>query len=733
MGPRVCCPGVTNQIAAQNSARHAAAATKLSARVGAQLGRPVVLAMAVLTLVSAVGLLSTLSSYIALCRLGRAQTGAELHAQSAQLEAAIAAALATSDALLDRLVPRVRSVTPGARRSLLPVLHELATARAGLTWISASFADGTFIGVYRDDAGELVGQESTLSPGGVSERKFAFLATGAPEQVSERASDYDPRTRAFYREALAARHRTWTRPYPFLPSLRTGISRVEPLYAPSGDVLAVVTVDFDASALTPLLAESTRPEQKRAVITGDGAVLATLGFALPKADTWASDRALRVSDVRDPLLSRMAAASGKLHHQGATSLRSGDETYYVDSVPIGRLDALPVVLVSAEPEPQLYANARREARQGIFITAMVALLAIALAFVLSSSIARLKEARASAEQAVREATSALDELGSYELLELLGGGAMGEVYRARHKLLSREAALKLIRVGDEPQQSELRELFFLEAQRLASLRSIHTVSVYDFGVARDGRYFLAMELLQGLDLDRLVRLYGPQPPGRVAAILAQICESLAEAHERGLVHQDIKPANLFLCRLAESLDVLKVLDFGISRAVGPRGARLSRSEGTPGFMSPEQILGDPVGPLADLYGVGAVGYFLLAGKPPFSAAQGDLVQLQQVEGPIPRLPEPVLRSTPAELSQVITRCLAKRPDHRPVSARLLASALREVARMHVHTFTDEERERFWAELGSSGARAEPGALAPTHVRTLVARVYPVDERRHSHA
>jgi serine/threonine-protein kinase len=309
---------------------------------------------------------------------------------------------------------------------------------------------------------------------------------------------------------------------------------------------------------------------------------------------------------------------------------------------------------------------------------------------------------------------------------------MGEVYRARHKLLFREAALKLIR-GDEERNHELRELFFVEARRLASMRSIHTVSVYDFGVASDGRYFLAMELLYGLDLDRLVRRFGPQPPARVALILAQICDSLAEAHEQGLVHQDIKPANVFLCRLAEALDVVKVLDFGISRAVGPRGARLSRSEGTPGFMSPEQILGDPVGPLADLYGVGGVGFFLLSGKPPFTGAQGEIVQLEQIERPVPSLPEHVLKTTPIELVQVITRCLAKRPENRPVSARVLSDALREIARVHAHTFSSEEQARFWESYEQAPEKPGREALTPSHVRTLPARMYSLSEKRHSQA
>jgi serine/threonine protein kinase len=724
---------VTLRVAKKSARSELPGATKLSAKIGAHFGRPAVLAISVITLVSAGGLLSTLSSYAALCRLGRKEASAELREQSARLEAAIGTALSTSDALLDRLVPHVRRTAPAKRTTLLSVLHELATARTGLTWISVGFADGAFVGVYRDEKGELLGQLSTVGASSGIQHKYRFLDSGVPNEISERPSSYDPRSREFYRFALAQRHRAWTPPYPFLPSLRTGISRVEPVFGAEGALVGVATVDFDASSLTPLLAESTHPGQKRAVLTGDDAVLATTGFVLPKQSEWSRDHPLRVTDVMDPLLTAMARASEHILEQGARSLSVDAESYYVDALKIGKLDRLPVVLVSAELERTLYAHASEEARRGVLITALVSLLSVLLAFVVSANIARLKQARASAEQAVREAEAELDELGSYELIELLGGGAMGEVYRARHKLLFREAALKLIRGGEDERESELEELFFVEARRLASMRSIHTVSVYDFGVASDGRYFLAMELLHGLDLDRLVRRYGPQPPARVALILAQICDSLAEAHEQGLVHQDIKPANVFLCRLAEALDVVKVLDFGISRAVGPRGARLSRTEGTPGFMSPEQILGDPVGPLADLYGVGSVGFFLLSGTPPFRGAEGELVQLEQIERPVPSLPEPALKTTPIELVQVITRCLAKRPENRPVSARVLADALREIARVHAHTFSPDEQARFWERFEEAPEKPEREALAPSHVRTLPARMYSPSEKRHSQA
>jgi hypothetical protein len=710
--PRVCSRRVSTT-ADQPNRLTAARPTNMSARIGARLGRPLSLAISVLALVGVVGTLSIVSSYGALCGLGRSEARATLRGHSMRLEASIGGALGTADALLARLAPHVRTVSSEQRLSLLPVLRELATARSGLTWLSASFTDGSFVGVLRSDSGELRGQESQLTPEGGVQRTFELGATGVARELERRPTTYDPRKREFYRVALTRGKRAWTAPYPFLPSMHTGISRVEPVYDGHQQLVAVITADFDASALAPLLGKDAASDEKRAVIAADGSVLATHGFALPAQASWPRDRSLRVSDVNDELLDRMVEARPRIAAEGAQVVRRPGASYYVDALPVADLDGAPIVLYSAREERTLYGKAKLEARRGLAITGIMALMAIGLAFVLSASIARLKEARESAEQTARKAEHEMAELGSYELLEVLGGGAMGEVYRARHKLLSREAALKLIHVAEDEDHVELSTLFFQEARRLASLRSIHTVAVYDFGLASDGRYFLAMELLYGLDLDRLVRRFGPQPPARVALILAQICDSLAEAHDLGLVHQDIKPANVFLCRLAEALDVVKVLDFGIARAVGPRGARLSRAEGTPGFMSPEQILGEPVGPLADLYGVGGIGHFLLAGRSPHTGSQGELVQSR----------------TPKELTQLITRCLAKQPDHRPVSARVLAQALRDIARDHAHTFPDEQRALFWERFESEPPKGDTGAFAPSHVRTVVARGHQADGAR----
>ena len=193
------------------------------------------------------------------------------------------------------------------------------------------------------------------------------------------------------------------------------------------------------------------------------------------------------------------------------------------------------------------------------------------------------------------------ELGSYQLVERLGQGGMGEVWRAQHRLLARPAAIKLIRTGGSAQapSAEAVRRFEREAQVTAGLSSPHTVQLFDFGVADDGTFYYVMELLDGLDLETLVRRHGPLPAERAIYLLRQVCHSLAEAESYGLVHRDIKPANLFVCRYGGEYDFVKVLDFGIAKVAqgddGDTGViELTRDNvvrGTPSYIAPEQALG----------------------------------------------------------------------------------------------------------------------------------------------
>jgi len=312
------------------------------------------------------------------------------------------------------------------------------------------------------------------------------------------------------------------------------------------------------------------------------------------------------------------------------------------------------------------------------------------------------------------------EMGAYRLTERLGEGGMGEVWKARHHLLSRDAAIKIIHpdrllVGDEESKSLLAR-FEREAQATAALGSPHTVELYDFGVTDEGTFFYVMELLDGLDLDSFVRSHGPLPSERVVRILIQVCHSLAEAHARGLVHRDVKPANIFLCRKGLDTDFVKVLDFGLVKARGVVSDDAGRTAekavlGTPAYMPPEMIRsGFELDGRADLYSLGCVAYWLLTGRLVFDATSPVDVMIRHVN----HEPEPPSTRTELDvdrdLERIVLQCLRKDRDDRPASALELMARLESLPIAKGWT---PERSREWWERHAPIARARvmPEAVA----------------------
>ncbi len=304
--------------------------------------------------------------------------------------------------------------------------------------------------------------------------------------------------------------------------------------------------------------------------------------------------------------------------------------------------------------------------------------------------------------AVRQAR----ELGSYRLVERLGRGGMGEVWRAEHRLLARPAAIKLIRPevlgANTPEARQLLvRRFKREAQATAMLRSAHTIALYDFGVSDDGTFYHVMELLGGYDLHALVGRFGPVPAERAVYLLRQVCDSLGEAHEAGLIHRDIKPANIYACRYGRAVDVVKVLDFGLvkhTHATEPGAELVTAGQlagGTPAFMAPEQALGeDRVDARSDLYAVGCVGYWLLTGTLVFEGA----TPLETIVMHVHAEPDLPSRRThlpiPPELEALILTCLAKDPAARPATADELGARLGTVPLERV--WTAERAREWWA-------------------------------------
>lgn len=272
-------------------------------------------------------------------------------------------------------------------------------------------------------------------------------------------------------------------------------------------------------------------------------------------------------------------------------------------------------------------------------------------------------------------------LNQYRLLKRLGSGGMGEVYLGEHRLLKRPCAVKLIRPDTAADPIELAR-FEREVRATARLTHPNTVEVFDYGHTDEGLFYYVMEYLRGLSLEEVVKRHGPLPPGRVVYLLRQVCGALSEAHAAGLVHRDVKPANVFACYRGGMYDVAKLLDFGLVKgpALGTNDeptdvVRAGMIRGTPLYMSPEQITVDRVlDHRADVYALGGVAYRLLTGSPPFDRdTRREVLSAHTNDQPVP--PSQLRSDVPDDLERVVLRCLEKDPDARYPDTQSLADAL----------------------------------------------------------
>ena len=314
------------------------------------------------------------------------------------------------------------------------------------------------------------------------------------------------------------------------------------------------------------------------------------------------------------------------------------------------------------------------------------------------------------------------DLGNYQLVELLGRGGMGEVWRARHRLLARPAAVKLVPqdvldAGTMAGMGEALRRFEQEAQATAALTSPHTIRLFDFGATEDGNLFYVMELLTGRSLDSLVKTFGPLPPERALYLLRQMCHSLAEAHAAGLVHGDVKPANIFICRMGLDYDFVKVLDFGLVQLVEPNptdavtrtAIAIDHIMGTPGYIAPEAIVnpGRADG-RADIYALGCVAYFMLTGKPVFPRDSPIHGLADHLHSPAPPPSQRSSLPIPRAVDALVLACLEKDPASRPQRA---GDVLQLIADCQLADAWSSERARAWwanhlpdlAEMGTDGA------------------------------
>ena len=301
----------------------------------------------------------------------------------------------------------------------------------------------------------------------------------------------------------------------------------------------------------------------------------------------------------------------------------------------------------------------------------------------------LERARARARRA--------EQLGQYTLERIIGEGAMGTVYRARHAFLRRPTAVKLLRAERSTPQAVRR--FEKEVQATSQLVHPNTITVFDYGRTPVGTFYYAMEYLRGLTLDVVVQRFGPLPERRVAHILRQTCGSLAEAHAAGLIHRDVKPQNIMLCHRGGVPDLVKVLDFGLVKESEVPEADLTRdgaAVGTPLYMAPEAASASgEIDARADLYSLGVVAYFLLSGVQPFFGVNAREVMRRHMEerprSPSERLGEPINN----EIEALVLMLLAKDPGSRPPSARAVEEMLDQVIEPMIGRWTDEEGDAWW--------------------------------------
>jgi eukaryotic-like serine/threonine-protein kinase len=312
------------------------------------------------------------------------------------------------------------------------------------------------------------------------------------------------------------------------------------------------------------------------------------------------------------------------------------------------------------------------------------------------------------------AQQSIERLGSYRLIRKLGAGGMGEVWEAKHMTLARPAAIKLIKArseqNDEEKSHALRR-FKREAKATAALSSPHTVSLFDYGINHDGTFYYVMELLHGMDLDTFVKDYGPASPNRTLYFLEQICDSLAEAHNAGLVHRDIKPGNLYLCHLGLSHDFVKVFDFGLVSEIKSDEQQQEEVKlttegniiGTPAFLAPEMAQGQEIDQRADIYSLGCVAFWLLTGEYVFKAASPFQMVINHMsmapEAPSSRARQPI----PKELDDLILRCLSKAKEDRPENAEELRKTLKGIL---IEPWTEDHATRWWSANPAAQASVE---------------------------
>ena len=531
--------------------------------------------------------------------------------------------------------------------------------------------------------------------------------------------EYDPRLRPWFQGAIdgAADEIHWTEPYTFFTTKDPGITASKRWYLNADTTLThVVAFDITLTDISRFTTGVTLEERGAIVVlTEDRRVL-----GLPRDGRYSDLASLRAAVLRPADSLGIAALSGALDKWGSTNdaaaapvkYKSGGEIWWAGFRPFELSPQRRLWIGAVIPQDDILGSTIRQRNTVIGIT----IAALVIGIVIAMFVDRAYQKRLSSE------VLRAKQLGQYTLVEKIGEGGMGSVYRARHSMLRRPTAIKLIR-PEQQDRAEALTRFEQEVQLTSQLTHANTIAIYDYGRTPDDVFYYAMEYLNGVSLQDLVDRTGPMPADRTIHVLQQVCGSLAEAHGIGLIHRDIKPANIMLCERGGVHDVVKVLDFGLVKHIDTQmNVELTAQDGivgTPGYMAPEAVHApDGVDGRSDLYLVGAVGYYMLTGTRVFSG----LTALEILAQHISKEPEPPSSRTPgipSDLESAILACLAKDPSGRPESALDLRAMLGRCGDAGEWT---EERARAWwsehGELASCVPSTIDGSRSPDAVLTI---------------
>jgi hypothetical protein len=686
-------------------------------------------------LVLAVGIHSTWSGYRTGHSIGRTMAEAQMQDLTEQARDTLAAAAALADQLLAGMADFLN------RHDGNPTADDFAgwgreqlTGRPTVAQLNLGRADGRFQGVARQADDGFIYSDRQIVDGRTEHRDFRLAAgNAAPVPAAVRYdTGYDPRGRDWYRAAVERKTTIWTAPYVFFASGVTGITCARPWHDAGGIVRGVCAVDFDVRSLADFARHFTVAGGGQSFLfTDDGILLAHPRASGRPADAGANERTLfHLAELHDPVLDAFFAIWCRDRSDRAFTVSVDGTPYLVRADPCPIAPGTVWRFGQVVPATRFAGPAREHVTRAAITGGIVLLVAVLAAVIFAVTLIRTERIARRTADSLSAARHELRELGSYRLIEKLGEGGMGEVWLARHTLLAFPAAVKLIhpralRGDDDGESTEsLYARFQREALALAGLRSPSTIRLYDFGRSPDGALYYVMELLDGLDLDALVREVGPLPAGRVVPILIAICASLAEAHDLGLAHRDLKPANVYLCRQGDEVDQVKVLDFGMVRRMGiAADQRLTMAgyiQGTPTCMSPEQIRDEALGPPSDLYALGCVAYWLLSGRLVFDGPAMDVLSAHlHVEPPPLREVSPA--AVPDLLCDLVMACLAKDPADRPQDARELRQRL-EALRLPDHGgWTIDDARAWWHDRPGLAARLGTANTDETLVKQILER------------